>query len=119
MEKVNIARKFSLFSEQWKPKIVGELNGQCVKLVRFQGPFVWHSHEREDEMFLTVRGSFVMELRDGILDIGEGEFVIVPAGVEHRPVAREEAQVLLFEPVTTLNTGDVRDGRTVENLERI
>ena len=119
MEKVNLARKFSQFSEQWKPKIVGELNGQYVKLVRFQGPFVWHRHEKEDEMFLTVGGRFVMELREGNLDIGEGEFVIVPAGVEHRPVAEEEAKVLLFEPATTLNTGDVRNERTVADPERI
>ncbi|MHC4597645.1 MAG: cupin domain-containing protein [Planctomycetota bacterium] len=111
--------KFSQFTERWKPKIVGALNGQFVKLVRFQGPFVWHRHEAEDEMFLTVEGRFVMELREGNLEIEAGEFVIVPAGVEHRPVAEEEAKVLLFEPATTLNTGDVRNEITVDDLERI
>ncbi|MHC4777612.1 MAG: cupin domain-containing protein [Planctomycetota bacterium] len=119
VKKVNLAQKFALFTEPWKPKITGELNGQYVKLVRFLGPFVWHSHETEDEMFLTVKGRFVMELREENLGISEGEFVIIPAGVEHRPVAREEAQVLLFEPATTLNTGDVRNSRTVDDLDRI
>jgi len=117
--KVSIAEKLRLFSEHWSPKIVGELNGQYVKLVKFSGPFVWHHHEAEDEMFLVVKGRFRVELRDGDVWLEEGEFLVVPKGVEHRPVAEEEAQVLLFEPATTLNTGTVRNERTVERLERI
>ena len=119
MEKVNLAQKLSLFSEHWQPKIVGELNGQYVKLVKFQGPFTWHHHETEDEMFLVVRGRFRMEFRDHDVWLEEGEFIIVPRGVEHRPVAEEEAQVLLFEPATTLNTGNIEDEFTVTELERI
>ena len=119
MDVVKLEEKFALFEEAWKPKIVGELNGQYVKLVKFRGPFTWHRHEKEDEMFLCFRGSFTMELREGPVDVCEGEFVIVPAGVEHRPVAAEEAQVILFEPRAVLNTGDVRDGFTVEDPERI
>ncbi|MCI0380798.1 MAG: cupin domain-containing protein [Gemmataceae bacterium] len=119
MDKVNLAEKFGHFSEQWKPKIVGELNGQLVKLVKFQGPFVWHKHDAEDELFLVIKGRFRMELRDRHVWLEAGEFLIVPRGVEHRPVADEEAEVLLFEPASTLNTGDVRNERTVEKLERI
>src|ERR1051326_1982539 len=119
MEKVNLAEKLSLFNEQWSPKIVGELNGQQVKLVKFQGPFVWHHHDDEDEMFLVVKGRFRMEFRERHIGLEEGEFLIVPRGVEHRPVADEEAHVLLFEPATTLNTGNVRNERTVEQLETI
>ena len=119
MEKVNLQDKFSRFSEQWKPKIVGELNGQQVKLVKFEGPFVWHHHEAEDEMFLVVEGRFRMEFRDRAVWLEKGEFLIVPRGVEHRPVADQEAQVLLFEPATTLNTGNTRSERTVPVLERI
>ncbi len=119
IEKVNLADKLARFSAHWQPKIVGELNGQHVKLARFQGPFVWHSHEHEDELFLVVRGRFRMELRDGDIELEAGEFLIVPRGVEHRPVADEEVEVLLFEPAGTLNTGNVRDERTVEQLERI
>jgi mannose-6-phosphate isomerase-like protein (cupin superfamily) len=119
MEKVNLAEKFALFSEHWTPKIVGELNGQHVKLVKFRGPFVWHQHEHEDEMFLVVRGRFTMEYREGAVTVEAGEFVIVPRGVEHRPVAEEEVQVMLFEPTGTLNTGDVRGELTAEELERI
>jgi mannose-6-phosphate isomerase-like protein (cupin superfamily) len=119
MEKVNIRQKLALFTEQWQPKIVGELNGQYVKLVKFQGPFVWHQHEAEDEMFLVVKGRFLMEYRDRSVWVEEGEFVIVPRGVEHRPLAAEEAHVLLFEPATTLNTGNVQNERTVAELERI
>ncbi len=118
-EKVNLRDKFALFTEQWKPKIVGELNGQQVKLVKFQGPFVWHHHDDEDELFLVVQGRFRMEFRDRPVWLETGEFLIVPRGVEHRPVADEEAHVLLFEPATTLNTGNVRDERTVERLQRI
>ena len=119
MEKVNLADKLSRFSAHWQPKVVGELNGQQVKLVKFAGPFVWHSHADEDELFLVVRGHFRMELRDGDIELQAGEFLIVPRGVEHRPVADEEVEVLLFEPAGTLNTGNVRDERTVEQLERI
>jgi len=119
MNKVNIEEKLSLFNEQWKPKIVGELNGQYVKLVKFQGPFVFHHHDTEDEMFLVVKGRFRMDYEDKSEWIEEGEFVIVPRGVEHKPVAEEEAHVLLFEPMSTLNTGNVENERTVELLERI
>ena len=119
MEKVNLAEKLSLFSEHWKPRIAGELNGQQVKLVKFQGPFTWHHHEHEDELFLVVKGRFRMELRDRSIDLEEGEFLIVPRGVEHRPVADEEVHVLLFEPATTLNTGNVENERTVREPRRI
>lgn len=119
MEKVNIAEKFQQVKEYWKPYIVGELNGQLVKLDKLKGEFVWHSHESEDEMFLVVKGRFRIEFRDKDVQVEEGEFVIVPRGVEHRPVAEEEAHVLLFEPASTLNTGNVRDERTIEGLERI
>lgn len=119
IEKVNLQQKFSLFSEHWKPKIVGELNGQQVKLVKFAGPFVWHSHETEDELFLVVKGRFRMEFRDRNVWLEEGEFLVVPRGVEHRPVADQEAHVLLFEPATTLNTGNVRNERTLEALDRL
>lgn len=119
MDKVNIAQKLSLFSEHWKPKVVAELNGQHVKLVKFQGPFLWHRHDGEDELFLAWKGRFRMEFRDREVWLGEGEFLVVPRGVEHRPVAEEEAQVLLFEPASTLNTGDVQSERTVRDLEWI
>src|SRR5262245_9829452 len=107
MEKVNIAEKLALISEHWRPKVVGELNGQEVKLVKFQGTFVWHHHESEDELFLGVRGHFRLEFRDRTVDVGPGEFMIVPHGVEHRTVAEEEAEVLVFEPAATRNTGNV------------
>ena len=116
---VNLDETLERFSEHWSPKIVGELNGQLVKLVKFKGEFVWHHHDVEDEMFLVVRGYFDMHLRDGVVRIREGEFYIVPRGVEHKPVAEEEAHVLLFEPATTLNTGNIRNERTRETLERL
>ncbi|HEX6631755.1 MAG TPA: cupin domain-containing protein [Gemmatimonadaceae bacterium] len=119
MEKVKLAEKFAQFAEPWQPKVVAELNGQQVKLVKLVGPFVWHHHEHEDELFLVVRGSFRMELRDRVIELAAGEFLVVPRGVEHRPVADEEAEVLLFEPVATLNTGNVRDVRTVDDPERL
>jgi len=119
MEKVNLRDKLDLFKEHWSPKIVGELNDQQVKLVKFRGPFVWHHHDHEDELFLVVKGRFRMEFRDRDLWLEEGEFMIVPRGVEHRPVADEEAHVLLFEPASTLNTGNVRNERTREQLETI
>ena len=113
VHKVNLREKLSRFNAHWDPKIVGELNGQHVKLVKFQGEFVWHQHEREDELFLVLRGSFTMEFRDRQVALEEGEFLIVPRGVEHRPVATDEVHVLLFEPATTLNTGNVVSERTV------
>jgi mannose-6-phosphate isomerase-like protein (cupin superfamily) len=119
MNKINIAEKFSLFTEQWSPKIVGELNGQMVKLVKFKGPFVWHHHDHEDEMFYVVKGSFDMEFRDKTVAINEGEFIVVPRGVEHRPNAKEECEVMLFEPATTLNTGNVENEITQRELEKI
>ena len=119
MDKVNVAAALDGIQDQWKPRIAGELNGQMVKLVRFQGPFVWHHHDAEDELFYVVRGRFRMEFRDRVVWVEEGEFIIVPRGVEHRPVADTEAEVMLFEPATTLNTGNVRNERTVERLERI
>lgn len=119
MDKVNIKEKLSLFNEHWQPKIAGQLNGQLVKLVKFQGPFTWHHHETEDEMFLVVKGRFRMEFREREVWLEEGEFIIVPRGVEHRPVAEEETHVMLFEPASTLNTGNVRDEFTVAELERI
>ena len=119
MEKVNIRQKLSQFDDYWSPKIVGELNGQYVKLVRFLGEFVWHHHEHEDELFLVVKGRFRMEYRERHVWLEEGEFLIVPRGVEHRPVAEEEAHVLLFEPATTLNTGNVVNERTIQELERL
>ena len=119
MQKVNIEQKLSLFSDHWKPKIVGELNSQQVKLVKFQGPFVWHHHDHEDELFLVVKGRFRMEFEDHSQWIEQGEFIIVPRGVEHRPVADEEAAVLLFEPATTLNTGNVTGELTTAQLESI
>lgn len=119
MNKVNLAEKFALFGEHWQPKIVGELNGQHVKLVKFQGPFVWHHHEHEDEMFLVVKGRFHMELRNKEIVLEEGEFLVVPRGVEHRPVADEEVWVLLFEPAATSNTGSAGGEMTVAHPERL
>ena len=109
MEKVNLAEKFALVTEHWRPKVVGELNGQEVKLVKFAGEFPWHHHEAEDEMFLAIKGEFRLEFRDRTVELKPGEFVIVPRGVEHRPVAENEAEVLLFEPKNVLNTGNVTD----------
>lgn len=119
MNKVNLKEKLSLISEHWQPRIVGELNGQHVKLVKFQGEFVWHHHEHEDELFLVLHGSMLMRLADREVRIDEGEFFIVPRGVEHQPVAEEEVHVLLFEPAGTLNTGNLRNERTVTNPERL
>lgn len=119
MDKINVAEKFSLFSEHWNPKIVGELNGQMVKLVKFKGPFVWHHHENEDELFYVVKGSFYMHLRDKVVTIKEGEFIIIPRGVEHKPVAKEEVEIMLFEPASTLNTGNIENELTRKNLLRL
>ena len=117
--KVNLAEKLSLFDEHWSPKVVGELNGQHVKLVKLLGPFVWHHHDEEDELFLVVGRRFKMEYRDRSEWIGAGELVVVPRGVEHRPVAEKEAHVTLFEPVTTVHTGSAGGGMTVAELDRI
>ena len=119
MDKVNLAEKLAMFRDHWRPRIVGELNGQQVKLAKFQGEFVWHHHEHEDELFLVVSGSFRMEFRDRVVELAEGEFLIVPRGVEHRPVAEREVEVLLFEPASTVNTGSAGGERTVTDLERL
>ena len=136
MNKINLREKFSLIKDHWQPHIAGELNGQYVKLVKFKGPFTWHHHENEDELFLVVKGRFRMEYREATVShqqgavkepaieeraiwLEEGEIIIVPRGVEHRPVADEEAHVLLFEPVSTLNTGNIEDEFTVRNLQKV
>jgi mannose-6-phosphate isomerase-like protein (cupin superfamily) len=123
MQKISLANKLSLIDDHWNPRIVGELNGQHLKLVKFQGPFTWHHHEIEDEMFLVVRGRFRMDYREDGNERAEwieaGEFVIVPRGVEHCPVAEDECEVLLFEPASTLNTGNVEDEFTRKQLDRI
>jgi len=124
MNKINLAQKLSLFDDHWNPRIIGELNGQYLKLVKFQGPFTWHHHDHEDELFLVVKGRFRMEYRDSSggeqsIWIEPGEMITVPRGVEHRPVADEEAQVLLFEPASTLNTGNVENEFTKKSLAEI
>jgi mannose-6-phosphate isomerase-like protein (cupin superfamily) len=112
IESVNLSEKFASFSEHWQPRIVGELNGQQVKLAKLLGDFVWHHHEDEDELFLVTRGTLTIEFRDHTVTVREGEFCIVPRGVEHRPVAPQEVEVVLFEPASTLNTGNVVNDRT-------
>lgn len=123
MNKINLAQKLALINDHWNPRIMGELNGQLLKLVKFQGPFTWHHHENEDELFLAVKGRFRMDYREDGNDhevwIEPGELVIVPRGVEHRPFAEEEAEVLLFEPASTLNTGNVENEFTKKALERV
>ncbi|MBK8700757.1 MAG: cupin domain-containing protein [Saprospiraceae bacterium] len=119
MDIVNLSEKFSLFSDHWHPRIVGELNGQHVKLAKFSGQFVWHKHDHEDELFYVVKGRFRMEFREKAVDLSEGEFIIVPRGVEHCPVADEEVWVMLFEPVNTLNTGDAGGVLTKDRLDFI
>ena len=119
MTKINITEKFSLFNDYWNPRIVGELNGQLVKLVKFKGEFVWHKHDNEDEMFYVIKGKLKMEFRDKIVEVNENEFLIVPKGVEHKPFAENEVSVMLFEPNTTLNTGNTKGALTRENLEKI
>jgi mannose-6-phosphate isomerase-like protein (cupin superfamily) len=119
MEKVNLVEKFALFAERWSPKIVGELNGQYVKLAKLKGEFVWHQHQDEDELFLVIKGCLTIRLPEKEIAVREGEFLIVPRGVEHCPVAAEEAHVLLFEPRSTAHTGDVHTERTVETLDWI
>jgi mannose-6-phosphate isomerase-like protein (cupin superfamily) len=117
VQKVNINDKLSQFTAHWSPKIVGELNGQHVKLVKFAGEFVWHKHDDEDEMFLVVNGAFEMHLRHEIVELKQGDFIIIPKGIEHKPVAAEEVHVMLFEPASTLNTGDKVSELTVETPE--
>ena len=119
VSKVNLAQKFSLFADRWSPKIVGEVNDSYVKLVKVQGEFLWHKHDAEDELFLVVSGHLTIRFRDGDVELSPGEFAIVPKGVEHMPVAEDETQVVLLEPRSTLNTGDVVSERTVAVLDRI
>src|SRR5713101_1330049 len=120
MEKVNLAQKFSLFQDYWSPKIAGDLNDSYVKLAKLKGEFIWHHHEAEDELFLVVKGRLRMQLRDGDREVGPGEFIVVPRGTEHCPLAlTDEVEVLLLEPKTTLNTGNVLNERTVATLDRI
>ena len=124
MEKINLKDKFSLFNDHWNPRIAGELNGQFVKLVKFQGPFTWHHHDNEDELFMVVKGRFRMDFLDPAQNkqetwIEEGEFIVVPRGVEHCPFAEDECEVLLFEPASTLNTGNVNDAYTRKKLDKI
>jgi len=119
IRKVNLSEKFGLFHDHWSPKIAGEVNDSHVKLVKLQGEFVWHHHENEDELFLVVKGHLTIKLRDGAVELDPGEFVIIPKGVEHMPVAAEQVHVLLLEPKSTLNTGNVQSDRTVAELDRI
>lgn len=119
MKKVNIEEKLDTFSDHWNPRIIGELNGQYVKAVKLKGEFVWHHHDNEDELFLVIKGTLKMEFRDRIEEVKEGEFIIVSRGVEHKPVANEEVHILLFEPASTLNTGNVENEKTRKTLERI
>lgn len=119
MEKVNLRAKLALFGDLWSPRIVGELNGQQVRIVKLKGEFVWHHHAEEDEFFLVLSGRLSIALRDRVIELHEGEFFIVPRGIEHKPMASEETHVLLFEPASTLNTGNVHGERTVERPQRI
>lgn len=119
VEKVNLAQKFTLFNEYWVPYIVGELNDSYVKVDKLKGEFVWHKHESEDELFLVKKGKLLIKLRDKDVWLDEGEFIIIPKGVEHKPVAEEEVHVVLIEPKSTLNTGDVSNEKTVSQLKRI
>jgi mannose-6-phosphate isomerase-like protein (cupin superfamily) len=119
IDKVVLTEKFAAFSDQWSPKIVAELNGQHVKLAKVAGEFVWHHHDLEDELFLVHRGTLSLEFRDRVVHLGPGEFIVVPRGVEHRPTATEECEILLFEPAGTLNTGNVITDRTHRDLDRV
>jgi mannose-6-phosphate isomerase-like protein (cupin superfamily) len=119
MTKVNLKQKFSQFSDHWNPRILAELNGQHVKAAKLQGEFVWHHHEVEDEMFLVMKGTLHVEFRDRVIVVEEGEFIVIPRGVEHRPVAPEEVEMLIFEPAETLNTGNVVNERTIRDLEHL
>jgi mannose-6-phosphate isomerase-like protein (cupin superfamily) len=119
MEKVNIAEKLSRFSDHWNPRIIGELNGQHIKAVKLRGEFIWHHHDHEDELFLVVKGTLRMEFRDRTEIVKPGEFIIVQRGIEHKPVAEEEVEILLFEPASTLNTGNIDNERTKKHIEKI
>ena len=119
MEKVNIYEKLNLFTEHWSPKIIGEVNESYIKIAKLKGEFLWHTHENEDEMFYVLQGVLVIKFRDKDVELNEGEFIIIPKGVEHMPVAEDEVHVMLIEAKSTLNTGDVINERTVENLEKI
>ena len=120
IEKINIQQKLDAFTDYWNPRVAGKLNGQLVKLVKFKGEFVWHKHDQEDEMFTVINGRFNMELRDKIITLSKGDFIIIPKGTEHRPVAEQEVEVMLFEPDTTLNTGNVEDAAfTRHELKKI
>jgi mannose-6-phosphate isomerase-like protein (cupin superfamily) len=125
MTKINLAEKFSLFDELWSPKVIGELNGQQVKIAKIQGEFVWHHHEDEDELFMVIKGQLTLRLRDADtqhpedVHLEEGEIAIVPHGIEHKPVAEQEAHILMFEPVGTLNTGNVQNEKTIQEVKRI
>ena len=119
IKKINLKEKLDLFNDYWNPRIVGELNNQHVKLVKFKGEFVFHKHIEEDEMFFVVDGSFTMEFRDKTIEIKKNEFIIIPKGVEHRPIAKKEVSVMLFEPVSTINTGEVKNELTRDNLKNI
>jgi len=119
MQKVNIQEKLASFSDHWNPRIVGELNGQHVKATKLKGEFIWHHHDHEDELFMVIKGKLKMEFREKTVEVNPGEFIIVPRGVEHKPVADEEVELLLFEPASTLNTGNVENERTRKALEKI
>ncbi len=119
MQKINLAEKFSLFTNHWEPKILGELNDQYVKIAKLKGEFVWHQHKNEDELFSVIKGSLTIKLRDKDIILEEGEFIIIPKGIEHMPVAEEEVHVLMFEPKGTVNTGDTESHKTLGKLEKI
>ena len=119
MQVINLKEKFSLFNETWSPKLVGELNGQHIKVSKIKGEFIWHKHDDADEMFLVIKGSITIKMRDQDVTLNEGEFFIVPKGVEHKPIAEEEAHIMLFEPAGTVNTGEVESDQTVKHAESI
>jgi mannose-6-phosphate isomerase-like protein (cupin superfamily) len=119
MDKISLSEKFDLVTEYWSPRVVGDLNGQHVKIAKFKGEFIWHRHDAEDEMFLVVKGRLAIHLRDRIVELSEGDMFVVPRGVEHKPIADEEVHALLFEPASTVNTGNVRNEKTIDNPERI
>lgn len=119
MEAVNLEEKYNLIDKHWSPRIVGELNGQAVKIAKIQGEFIWHTHQEEDEFFLVVKGKIMIRTREGDVEIKEGEFFIVPRGTEHMPVAEQEAYILMFEPIGTLNTGNVHSEQTIKEVDRI
>ena len=119
MNPINLTEKFTQFSDHWHPRVIGELNGQQVKIAKVKGDFVWHQHENEDELFMVIKGKLCIDLRDKIVEINEGEMMIVPRGVEHRPRAEEEVHIMLFEPVTTVNTGEKENELTRKNLSKI